>query len=292
MSVVIPAHQEEAVIDRCLRRLLDGAGDEELEVVVVCNGCTDATAERARAVGGPVTVLETEVASKAVALNLGDDAVTAFPRIYLDADVELGIDAVRDVAALLVDGSGVLAAAPSATVELAGRSRLVRSFYAVWTRMPYFTDGMIGSGVYAFSEEGRRRFGAFPALIADDEVARRAVAPSERRASSTSAFTIHPPRTITGVVKIMTRAKAGNAEYAGAVGDAETGTSAGATLRRLARTPATWPHAPVYVAVMLLAERRARRRLGEGNRTWERDQTSRLGGNPQGRCTAGRVNGG
>src|SRR5262245_58336894 len=47
-SVVIPAHNEARVIERGLSSLLEGARPGELEIVVVCNGCTDDTAARAR----------------------------------------------------------------------------------------------------------------------------------------------------------------------------------------------------------------------------------------------------
>ena len=56
-SVVIPAHNEEAVLGRCLRVLLAGSTPGELDVVVVANACTDRTAEIAREAG--VRVVET-----------------------------------------------------------------------------------------------------------------------------------------------------------------------------------------------------------------------------------------
>ena len=59
------------MIERCLAAITGGARPGELQVIVVCNGCDDDTAERARRHGEPVSVVETEVASKHVALNLG-----------------------------------------------------------------------------------------------------------------------------------------------------------------------------------------------------------------------------
>ena len=53
-SVVIAAHNEAAVLGRCLRGLLADAEPGEFDVVVVPNGCTDATAEKARAAGAIV----------------------------------------------------------------------------------------------------------------------------------------------------------------------------------------------------------------------------------------------
>ncbi|MDQ1577463.1 MAG: hypothetical protein QOE21_150, partial [Microbacteriaceae bacterium] len=87
-SVIIPAHNEASVIERTLRPLADVANRGQLEVVVVCNGCTDETAELARNFTG-VTVVEIDEASKSLALNVGDEAATVWPRMYLDADVEI-----------------------------------------------------------------------------------------------------------------------------------------------------------------------------------------------------------
>ena len=39
ISIVIPAHNEEDVIERCLTALAPTSAPEDLEVVVVCNGC-------------------------------------------------------------------------------------------------------------------------------------------------------------------------------------------------------------------------------------------------------------
>jgi hypothetical protein len=78
ISIVIPAHDEERVIGRCLSGLASGAEPGELEVVVVANGCTDGTAAAARTFPG-VRVVETPVAGKAAALNLGDEHAPAFP---------------------------------------------------------------------------------------------------------------------------------------------------------------------------------------------------------------------
>ncbi|WP_448631445.1 glycosyltransferase family 2 protein [Cellulomonas soli] len=77
-SVVIPAHDEEHGIARTLAPLAQAAAAGTLEVVVVANGCTDATAAVARSVPG-VHVVEIDVASKAAALRAGDRAATRFP---------------------------------------------------------------------------------------------------------------------------------------------------------------------------------------------------------------------
>jgi glycosyltransferase involved in cell wall biosynthesis len=78
-SIVIPAHNESRVIERCLTSILTDARPNEFEIVVVCNGCTDDTAERARGFGDRVRVIETPIGSKIHALNLGDQHVSRFP---------------------------------------------------------------------------------------------------------------------------------------------------------------------------------------------------------------------
>ena len=88
ISVVIPAHNEEAVIASTLRSVLEGL-EQGAEVLVVCNGCSDDTAAVAGTFGLPVRVLEIEPASKVAALNAGDEVAAGYPRIYLDADVTL-----------------------------------------------------------------------------------------------------------------------------------------------------------------------------------------------------------
>ena len=100
ISIVIPAHNEEQVIGRLLEGVTRGAGPGELEIVVVTNGCTDRTAEVAGSFPG-VTVVDSPVASKPAALNLGDATAKSFPRMYLDADIEVDIAAVRAVGDVL-----------------------------------------------------------------------------------------------------------------------------------------------------------------------------------------------
>jgi len=277
-SIVIPARNEGRVITRGLESILRSAEAGEFEIVVVCNGCTDDTAEQARRFGPAVKVIETPISSKIHALNLGDQHVTAFPRFYVDADIEIPAGAIRDVAVLLRDDSPILVAAPRAVVAYEDRPFLIRAFYRVWTRLPYFCENMIGSGVYAFSRKGRERFAQFPEITADDEFARLTASPAERRSSAATPFTIHPPRTVHGLLEIMTRARSGMYELEQKfpqLGE-NNQTSSGRTLRIIARTPSMWRDAPVYLGVMMLAKLRAERLLRRGGRpAWQRDDTSR-----------------
>ena len=72
--------------------------------------------------------------------------------------------------------------------DLTDRPWAVRAFYEVWSKLPYCRSGMIGSGVYALSEEGRRRFGRFPDITADDAFVRLHFKPAERRTVESCRF--------------------------------------------------------------------------------------------------------
>jgi len=184
-SIVVPAHDEQAVIGRLLDSLAEGLDGARLDVVVACNGCTDRTADIARDRGA--RVVEVAEPSKIAALDAGDAAAVGFPRFYVDADVVLAGRAVLDVASALAE-PGALAGAPPIRVDSDGRSWAVRGFYAVWDALPYFEDAPIGSGVYAVPEAGRARFDHFPDVIADDLFAPNLFRRSERRVPDTDPF--------------------------------------------------------------------------------------------------------
>ncbi|MEJ5866158.1 glycosyltransferase [Pseudokineococcus sp. 5B2Z-1] len=270
-SVVIPAHQEERVVGRCLDGFVHDLGDAA-EVVVVANGCTDRTAAVARERPG-VRVLELEEGSKRLALDAGDAASTTFPRIYLDADVVVGAPALRAVADAL-SGARPRVAAPRVRFRVGGRPWAVRAFYAAYARIPYTTDGLVGLGLYGVSESGRRRFGAFPPVTSDDLFVQRTFAPEERVVLTDHVFEVETPRTLRSLLAVRTRTAQGNAELAGS-GEVAHATSTGETVRSLLsdvrRDPRTLPSTSVYVMVVALARLRARR----GPATWHRDETTR-----------------
>lgn len=276
VSIVIPAHNEEQVIGRCLSALLRDAEPGELEVVVVTNGCTDGTAEVAGSFPG-VRVVDSPVASKPAALNLGDEVAGSFPRMYVDADVEVDAIAVRAVAEVLRSGDCHIAA-PRIEPVLVGRSWAIRAYYDVWTRLPYVRDDHVGSGFYALSEDARRLFDEFPDTMAEDFFIHSLVPASERRCVDGYCFRAHPPYSIRSLVKIQSRIQAANARnhvlFAAQADDINRGHKA--ELLRLARQPAMTPKVAVYALVTIVAKFKAKRR----NRSaavgvWDRDDTAR-----------------
>jgi len=272
ISVVIPAHNEESVIGRCLATLRDGAADGELEIVVVCNGCDDRTAALARADAPEATVIELAVASKSAALNAGDDHASHFPRIYLDADIQLPIDALRATARSLTR-PGTLCAAPAPVFALNGRPLVVRKYYEVWRQLPYMTEDMVGTGVYGLSQEGRARFDRFPAITADDQFVLQQFDRRERFTVRDQHFVVYPPTTLRGLLAIRRRAYRGVAELeASGLARHEAATGSGRRLGELARSPRQWFAVTTYVGISLYAKASARWR---NSSRWERDDSAR-----------------
>jgi len=279
ISVIVPALNEGSLIEAALRRLTDGARSGEIEVIVVCNGCVDDTETRARSYGAPVRVFTTNVASKTAAINIGEENARGFPRFYVDADVRIDVAAIREVAATLLEGPA-LAAAPRAVVDSQNASLAVKAFYRVWTALPYFDESMIGSGVYALSETGRRRFDRFPEIIADDEFIRCQFKREERRRVDGCSFTICTPARLRGVIREKTRSRLGLYQLEGRYPALRHRGNAPRRLLRavmaLLRRPDAWPSLPVYALVAALARVRARRRAALGDFAgWERDASSR-----------------
>jgi N-acetylglucosaminyldiphosphoundecaprenol N-acetyl-beta-D-mannosaminyltransferase len=275
-SLVVPAHDEGAVLAERLGGLLTALDPGEVEVVVVVNGSTDDTADVARALPG-TRVVELTEASKTAALNAGDRETDVFPRIYLDADVRLGADVLRRLAAAL-DTPRAVVAAPSVVFDTSGSSWPVRAFYRVFQELPYSRAGLIGLGVYGFSASGRRRFGDFPDVVADDLYVQRRFDTADR-ITVEGTFQVVAPRRVQDLLSVRTRVARGNEELgrrAGELGlDAPSSTTG--TLRALAtlvaRRPALLPAAVCYVLVTALARSRAAR-AGTAV-TWERDSSSR-----------------
>jgi glycosyltransferase involved in cell wall biosynthesis len=275
--VVVPAHQEEAVIGRCLDALAAQVVPGEVDVVVVANGCRDRTAAVARAHPLRPEVVELAVGSKSAALNAGDAAVTGFPRLYLDADIVLGAGAVAALLEVLTDGP-VCAAAPTPRFETAGRPWLVRAYYRTWQRLPFLVEEPIGNGVYALSGPGRSRFTGFPDLIADDLYVLRHFTRDERRAVRGVHFVVQAPRRVRDLLAVRTRAYLGATELAAWQGGRLAGEqgSRARSVARLVRRPADVPDVVAYCVVSLIAAFRAGRRWRRGDTaTWDRDSSTR-----------------
>ncbi len=245
--IVIPAHNEEHTIARGLTRVLEGTRPDELHVVVVANACTDETASIARAQG--VHVVETAVPGKAHALRLGDAECTVFPRLYLDADVEVDLSTVRAIVATLAE-EGVLACSPVAVMDLHQTGPVVRRVHRVHEELFGPRRALAGVGLYAVDEYGHRRVFPMPDVVADDEWVHRSFAPDERRVVRTAQSVIRPAPTVRAHLRRRSRVRMGNRQLAH-MGRAEpnTGGRASALVRLVRSGRVGWFDAGCYLAV-------------------------------------------
>jgi hypothetical protein len=279
MSVVIPAHDEAAVIGRLLARLAGDPRSADLEIVVVANGCRDATVAIAREFGPPIRVVEIAEASKIAALEAGDAEATAFPRAYVDADVVVDVATLLALADVLDAPGGPAVASPTLEVDTTSASWPVRQHYRIWGLTDYRLAGHIGSGIYAMSEAGRARFGDWPPVIADDRFVQQLFLPSERATLDGHVFTVRSARSIGAHLRRSTRIARGNLELPGDLQHAAMPSAArrgSGLLRRVARRPALWPAFAVYCVTSTVPERRARRLIAAQRAPeWARDDTGR-----------------
>lgn len=304
-SIVIPAHNEAPVIGRLLDSLLaDSVPEDDTDILVVCNGCTDETAQVAAARGPRVRVVEIPVPSKHAALRAGDDHARSFPRVYVDADVVITGAGVRALVEPLEDeASGILATAPAREIPLAACAWRVRAYYQVWQRLPAVREGLFGRGVVAVSKSGHARIAALPPLMADDLAASLAFTPAERRVVDSAAVVIQPPRTWPDLIRRRIRAAVSTAqveqnqaersqgersrgepsrgetsqgETSQGPGEASARTSTADLRAMLRREPGLLPHLMVFLAAALVARRGAKKAIrAQDFGTWLRDESSR-----------------
>lgn len=284
-SVVIAAHNEAAVIGRCLDSLLAGITRREFDVTVVANGCTDSTAQVATARPG-VRVLDLPTAGKAAALNAGDAVAVGFPRIYLDADIVIpaaGIRALCDALASSRPSTAgrVLAVVPRRELDLGHRPLLVRAYFAINSRLPAFQNALFGRGVIALSAEGRARFDLFPDATADDLFLDSLFTSAEKQEVSSVSARIATPLRTADLLRRLVRVRRGNAimRAARAADSDSQGKVRGAArtswLRDVAlRNPSLAPAAACYAAITLSAAVLAKLPQKPGG-AWGRDDSSR-----------------
>jgi hypothetical protein len=271
VSIVVPAHNEEAVLGANLRALLDGAEPGEFDVIVVANACADRTAEVARAAG--VRVIETPTPGKVSAMRLGDEACHTFPRIYLDADVRLDAASVRALVAAC-ERPRVLACAPVPRLDLTGVGAVARRVHRVHDRLIAPGRALAGVGAYALTEQGHARVFPMPDVISDDGWVHASFAPNERVVVPGARTLVRPARTVPAHLRRRLRVRRGNRQLARFGRSAPEGRLRLRSLVDLVTGHAVSPiDAGCYLAVLVLD--RGLTRLRRGDTAWGSDATSR-----------------
>ncbi len=272
-AIIVPAFNEAAVIKRTLEPLSRAAVEQYFELIVVCNGCVDTTADIARAIPG-VRVLELTEGSKPAALNAGDIAASLWPRVYLDADIQISASAVLAILDRLERGD-VLIARPEFETDTRRADALVRSYYRVRGQLGQHRSAMWGAGTFGLTETGHARFGVFPSVTSEDRFVDTRFDPEEKAVVATEPAIVTTPLDIATLVRVLGRTYKGSAELlAHETGpdkrDSERGVGTMVSVFGTIRGPRSAFDAAVYLGVAIAARMRYRTAS-----SWERDDSSR-----------------
>jgi glycosyltransferase involved in cell wall biosynthesis len=197
-----------------LSSLAEALSSGRVEVIVVCNCCTDDTAAIAATFPG-VQVLSLPVASKVAALNAGDDIASKWPRVYLDADVDLPSVSLRQTLERLSEPYGPLCARPTFTYDTAGATKSVEAYYRARDKMLGTRSAMWGAGIYAVNQRGHERLGSFPEIINDDLLIDRLFIGHEKQIVDGHPVRVRTPRNSRALLATLGRTYRGNAEQSG-----------------------------------------------------------------------------
>ena len=241
-------------------------------MVVACNGCTDATADRARqaaaTLGLPVTVLSTPVASKAAAIRAAEAVATGYPRVYLDADVECSTATVRALVSAVRTGADV--AVPTRVLDTSASSAAARAYYDAWHALPWVHAQLAGRGAYAVSRAARETFGEFPDVGADDRYVTTRV-PRDAAVVVPHPIVITPPGRLGDVVRVRRRVYAGNVLAPAPSHDSPRRDRVGALTLLVARRPSLAPKLVVFAGTTAAVKALAAWDLRRGTVVWGRD---------------------
>ena len=111
-SVIIPAHNEEKYIRRCIRSIRKAASafQEDVEIVVVCNRCTDRTGKIAKKLGARVLTNEDRCIARV--RNAGISEATGEIIVTIDADNRMTGGTLQEIYELLQSGRYIGGGAP------------------------------------------------------------------------------------------------------------------------------------------------------------------------------------
>jgi glycosyltransferase involved in cell wall biosynthesis len=263
VDVVIPAHNEQALIGACLAAVGGDSHGLDVRVIVVANGCDDATAQIARDAGAIVAELPTP--SKPAALNAANVHLRGVPVVYLDADTVITPGTLQALLAAMDAVGGAVLAGPR-PILVRPRSRVTRGFAAVWSRLPSVAGDVIGGGCYAVSAEGRRRWADFPDVIADDGWVRSLFSRAERVVAEGAGFLLVLPSGAE-LGRVLARWRRGNAELGPSASPAA---GHGSNARAVLAQPGLWPHVPAFLWVQATSRLYRRRRWARADSLRER----------------------
>ena len=112
ISVIVPAHNEEKYVERCINSIKQAASRVKcgVETIIVCNRCTDRTAELALANGA--RVVNDESRCIATVRNAGINAARGKVIVTIDCDNRMTEDTLREILGMLNSGKYIGGGAP------------------------------------------------------------------------------------------------------------------------------------------------------------------------------------
>ncbi len=214
-SVVVPVHDEARILGRTVPSLLAATEGDGAEVIFVCNGCEDDSADllRALCIGRPdIRVLELPEAGKTAALDAGDAVATLFPRFYLDADVEARPGIFQELCAVLESGGADLVS-PAIRWDLTNATTSSRMLARTWLALPHARTNAYHH-LLGLSASGRARWGRFPRTFGDDNFIEAMIPAERRRVVPAAVITTRPPNSFRDWVYVRARWRTGERELA------------------------------------------------------------------------------
>lgn len=211
ITVIIPAHNEQNALPRCLAALAAQDYRGPAEIIVAANGCADGTvavASRSRELFPPnwqLEVLELPAAAKWAALNAADAFAAAGILVFLDADIVLAPNAIGAIAAALSTSEPRLVQPRLVVEHTANQSRAVRSFVRVWSSLPYVRNQVLGVGCYAVNTPGREQWGSFPPLGADDTFVRLRFGDDQKAVLAEATMGVSFPSSLRELILVRAR---------------------------------------------------------------------------------------
>ncbi len=156
VSVIIPTYNEEKVIGECLKSLAQQTY-ENMEIIMVDDGSTDATIQRVTSHESRVTVLQQQHNGPGAARNLGVQHATGGILVFVDSDMTFERDFIEKLVAPIVGGKA------KGTFS---KDELVDNPWNIWSQCWGVNEGW---------EEGRRH----PKNYANTQKVFRAILKSE-----------------------------------------------------------------------------------------------------------------
>lgn len=278
-SIIIPAYNESALIAGTLAYLIGDRYLKNIEIIVVCNGCIDQTAEKVRlfnveysslllANNISIVTYETDKASKTNALNIGVRQSRYDINLFLDADILINGQDLQKLVSDLNDKK-LKAMSPSIVFDFTHSSFLVRQYYKVASQSYYNIDYRL-SNVIALSASAIDKVGSLPEVIADDDYIRRLFSPHEIAVSKKCVYQFICAKTFVSLLQVLTRVERGNIQLASKHVEFEQ-----------TKRPMGYYNLPkvaflFFVIIRLFVKVRAKIQILLGNtEQWERDESNR-----------------